>query len=174
MHTLPPCCLKVVFHKIIKWPHMLFLGKENMICNTLEYLWKKEKQQWLATTWMIILQHMHLDKCLTLDISLRPRSIRGGGFLSKMPASYGETMAGLMNRRNMALPTAPMLFWGNRWLTTCMDTQWMEDVEGGKKKKGKNLGKEERERKTGFSAPDVHKMPQDLQKLNQFLNLQVT
>lgn len=23
-----------------------------------------------------------------------------------------------MNRRNMALPTAPMLFWGNRWLTT--------------------------------------------------------
>lgn len=54
----------------------------------------------------------------TLDMSLRPRSMRGGGFLSRMPASYGDTMAGLMKRRNMALPTAPMLFWGKRWLTT--------------------------------------------------------
>lgn len=72
---------------------------------------------------MTTLQHVHLAKRLTLDMSLRPRSIRGGGFLSKMPASYGETMAGLMKRRNMALPTAPMLFCGKRWLTTCMDTQ---------------------------------------------------
>lgn len=56
---------------------------------------------------------------LTLDMSLRPRSMRGGGFLSRMPASYGDTIAGLMKRKNMALPTAPILFWGNRWLTTC-------------------------------------------------------
>lgn len=56
---------------------------------------------------------------LTLDMSLRPRSIRGGGFLSRMPASYGDTIAGLIKRKNMALPTAPILFWGNRWLTTC-------------------------------------------------------
>lgn len=48
--------------------------------------------------------------------------MRGGGFLSRMPASYGDTMAGLMKRRNMALPTAPMLFWGKRWLTTCART----------------------------------------------------
>lgn len=47
---------------------------------------------------------------LTLDMSLRPRSMRGGGFLSRMPASYGDTIAGLMKRKNMALPTAPILF----------------------------------------------------------------
>lgn len=58
----------------------------------------------------------------TFDMSLSPRSMRGGGFLSRMPASYGDTMAGLMKRRNMALPTAPMLFWGKRWLTTCART----------------------------------------------------
>lgn len=63
---------------------------------------------------------------LTLDMSLRPRSMRGGGFLSRMPASYGDTIAGLMKRKNMALPTAPILFWGNRWLTTCTNG-WRKD-----------------------------------------------
>lgn len=58
-------------------------------------------------------------RTFTFDISLRPRSILGGGFFSRIPASYGETIAGLINRKNMALPTAPILFWGNRWLTTC-------------------------------------------------------
>lgn len=68
---------------------------------------------------------------LTLDMSLRPRSMRGGGFLSRMPASYGDTIAGLIKRKNMALPTAPILFWGNRWLTTC--------TNGWRKARGKTI-----------------------------------
>lgn len=112
---------------------------------------------------MATLQHKNLAKSLTLDMSLRPRSIRGGGFLSKMPASYGETMAGLMKRKNMALPTAPMLFWGKRWLTTCMDIQWMEDDEEEKRQKGESLCKEnamrQKDRKRTYSQK-THDLPE--------------
>ncbi len=59
---------------------------------------------------MMEMEDMALLYSLTFDMSLRPRSMRGGGFLSRMPASYGDTIAGLMKRKNMALPTAPILF----------------------------------------------------------------
>lgn len=58
-------------------------------------------------------------------------------------------MAGLTKRRNMALPTAPMLFCGKRWLTTCGrrdggrgtrgggEAEWMEGEREGVLSRGR-------------------------------------
>lgn len=102
------------------------------------------------------LHHKIIITSLTLDMSLRPRSILGRGFLSKMPASYGDTMAGLTKRRNMALPTAPMLFCGNRWLTTCVKE---DGGNKGRQRRGKQMGNvEQMEQKTKVWAKGKEKI----------------
>ena len=99
---------------------MLLFRKQDVVCDALKYLKEGNTKHREQIQKQIPFSHFQprrlslLGPILTLDMSLRPRSIRGRGFLSRMPASYGDTMAGLTKRRNMALPTAPMLFCGNR------------------------------------------------------------
>ena len=47
-----------------------------------------------------------LFTCMILDMSMSPRLIRGVGSWSSSPASYGVTIAGLMKRKKITVPTA--------------------------------------------------------------------
>lgn len=76
----------------------------------------------LNSTWLAMF-------CRILDISMRPRLTAGGTCFVTMPISWGETIAGLMNLKNITVPTAPILFcghWGNLLLNTWYK-QWHMD-----------------------------------------------